>query len=239
LERRIDSAAAEAKHSGMCGRATNLLTWREIVSLYRLTDDWRPNIEPSYNLAPTADIWVCGGVSRARRVEAMRWGLVPHWAKELPKYATFNARSDGLDKPTWRGSLEDKRGVVALSGFFEWRKDGAEKQPYYITRRDGAPIIIAALWAANDRFADIRPKSAAIITCEPNEAMAAIHNRMPVILAPDAIDAWLSGGWEEDKRAMLKSCPSEWLTASPVGKAVGNVRNKGAELIEPIGDKLF
>lgn len=145
FRRPVDSVTAAIKPYAMCGRATKLLTWREIVALYRLTTDWRPNIEPSFNLVPTNDIWVYASTGGERSVEPMRWGLIPSWAKEPPKSATFNARSDGLDKPTWRGALKDKRGVVAFSGFFEWRKDGAEKQPYYVTRRDGTPIIIAAL----------------------------------------------------------------------------------------------
>ena len=224
----------------MCGRGTQKLSWRELHDLMQLTVPAAPsNLEPNYNVAPTQQIFVCTRTGNERRLERMRWGLVPFWAKEIPKYATFNARVETIEeKPTWKGSLNKMRAIVPFSGFYEWKGSKGEKQPYYITRRDEAPLLLAGLWAINDKIeGEIR--SATIIVCEPNEAMAQIHNRMPVVLDREEAGEWLEGPWSADKRGLLKPCADGVLTASPVGKAVGSVKNNSSGLIEPTGAPLF
>jgi len=167
----------------------------------------------------------------------MRWGLVPSWSKDDTGAARcINAKAEtAAEKPSFRAAFKVRPCLVPVSGFYEWKPLGPkEKQPYYITLKDNAPFAFAGLWEW------WRPKEApkeepaletfTIITCEPNELCAPIHNRMPVILAPEDWPRWL--GTPDDRRALLKPVPSERMECWPVGKAVGNVRNEGPSLVQ-------
>lgn len=204
-----------------------------------------------YNIAPTTRVPVirfepirereiirekAGG---GRELVMARWGLIPAWAKD-PKIgnSAINARAEGIaDKPMFRSAYKSRRCIVPASGFYEWKKlPNGKKQPYLIRRRDGAPMSLAGLWEEwKDRVTGEVITSCAIITCGPNELMAELHDRMPVILDPADIDAWLGVGGD----AFLRPCPAEWIEAYPVSTKVNNVRNDGADLIEPIEDDLF
>lgn len=226
----------------MCGRGDQSLTWGEICALLEIIDAEPPdNMRPNYNVAPTHDVLICSERDGKRVVERMRWGLVPVWAKELPKYSTINAMSETIEeKATWKGSLNKMRCVVPFNGFYEWRGPKGAKQPFYIRRRDGAPMLIAGLWAFNDKIDPAGMRSFSIITYPANKTMSALHARMPVILNPRDVDLWIgSGPWSDETRALLRPCPEVVLTAYPVGKAVGSVKNTGPELVEPIGAAAF
>jgi len=158
-----------------------------------------------------------------------RWGLIPHWAKdENIAYSTFNARSEtAANKPAFRDAVKHRCCLVPAHGFFEWKRDGKEKQPYLIRLKGGGLFMFAGLWAT---WKDVT--SFTIMTTEPNELMEDIHNRMPVILGADDCDRWLD--LDTDPADVLKPCPADWLEVYPVDKRVGNVRNKDAELIKPM-----
>lgn len=224
----------------MCGRGDQTLSWAKIHELLQIAQPAdASNLQPNYNVAPTQEVFVCTEHEGARRIEQMRWGLVPIWAKELPKYSTFNAKADGLtEKATWKGSLNKMRCIVPFSGFYEWTGPKGKKQPYRITRKDGDPLLMAGLWAFNDKI-DGELRSFTIITTKTNKVMSELHHRMPVILSPKEVGKWLAGPWDEAKDTMLKPCPDSWLTASPVSTDVGSVRNNKPELTEPIGDPIF
>ena len=226
----------------MCGRFFVSMTWEQYRTLLGLTTPPpASNFAPNWNAAPTHDVLVCAAPEGARRLEKMRWGLVPGWAREPPKFATINAMTEGLeDKPTWRASLDKMRCAAPVGGFYEWRGPKGAKEPFLIRRRDGAPMLIAGLYAFNDRIDPAGVRSFALVTCPANAAMRAIHERMPAILAPEDLDLWLDGrGWSAAHKALLRPCPDEWLEALPVARAVGNVRNNTPDLIEPIGEPLF
>ncbi len=226
----------------MCGRFTQLATWREYWEAIQIItgreEDKPPksNLRPNYNVAPTHDVVVFS----AHGIELMRWGLIPIWAKEKPKFSTFNAKSESIeDKATWKGSLNKMRCIVPANSFYEWKREGKTKTPYSIGRKDDGLLYFAGLHAFNDKIeGEIR--SCTIITTEPNDNMAKIHSRMPVILNEKQAGVWLRGDrYTDEHRDLLKPCPKSWLTAIPVASDVGSVKNNKAELLEAVGGKLF
>ncbi len=196
-----------------------------------------PSIEPRYNVAPTQMMPVVVRNSPNRLV-MMRWGLVPAWAKEAkPEQALINARAETLaQKPTFRKLLASRRCLVPASGFYEWQQTGTGKVPHYISLKGEQLFAFAGLY---DRWTDARGTemfSYSIITTAPNELMAPIHNRMPAILPPDEEERWLNPDEKETDRllALLKPYPAEMMTATPVSRAVNNVRNEGPALRLPV-----
>jgi len=223
----------------MCGRFYNKYTWRQIHDLYRLTLGYVPTAEEwqgKVNIAPTTRVPVVRFLDGHRRVDMMRWGLIPAWSKEIGKFATFNARSDGVtEKPTYRGAWKaGRRCVIPASAFFEWRK--SDKQPFAIGLGNRGPLGFAGLWE------EWKPKdsapilSATIITTEANASMAVLHDRMPVILNDDDWAAWLGErpATEQQLVEMMRPCAPERIAHWPVSKAVGNVRQQGDELIDEV-----
>jgi putative SOS response-associated peptidase YedK len=172
----------------------------------------------------------------------MRWGLLPHWAKdEKIAYSTFNARAEEFaTKPAFRNAWKRaQRCLVVTNGFYEWKKldeKGKNKQPYAIGMADDKEMIMAGLWATwKDPKSGAEIQSCTILTCGPNEVMGELHNRMPVILGRADWAKWLGEepATEQELMALLKPCPDDWLKIWAVDKKVGNVRNKGAELMLP------
>lgn len=221
----------------MCGRYSDRYTWRELYELYKLTygekdGDW----EPKFNIAPTTQIPVIRSLEGGRRMDLMRWGLVPSWSKEVGKFATFNARSDGCEsKPTYRGAWKaGRRCIIPASSFFEWRK--SDKQPFAIGLGNRGPMAFAGLWE------EWKPKDAApvlsvtMITTDGNDLMKPIHDRMPVIVGDENLSAWLGEepATPEQLRSMLVPFAAERMTAWPVSKAVGQVKNQGPDLVEKL-----
>jgi putative SOS response-associated peptidase YedK len=230
----------------MCGRFTNQYTWRELVDLYRITEPYiRPisNLEPRFNFAPMQRGMVVRLDKENRREPViMRWGLVPSWSKDdKAGAAMINAKAETVaEKPAYRAAFKVRPCLVVADGFYEWAKVGPkEKQPYFITTKGRAPFAFAGLWEwwrAKEAPKDERGlETFTILTTEPNALCAPIHNRMPVILAQDDWPAWL--GTPEERKSLLRSFPAERMECWPVGKAVGNVKNEGPELIEKIEAK--
>lgn len=192
--------------------------------------------EPQYNVAPTQYAPVVALGEGGARVEGLKWGLIPSWAKDPEIGArAINARAETVaEKPMFRAAFKKRRCLVPASGYFEWRLEGGAKQPYYIREPDGNLMMFAGLWEAwRASDADEWIRTYTIVTGEPGRVSGDIHDRQPVILPPDLLDAWLTAS-PEDALALLKVLPEAELTYHPVSKAVGNVRHKGPELVEPI-----
>jgi putative SOS response-associated peptidase YedK len=223
----------------MCGRFTTKTTWAELVALYRLTMDAPPhNMPPRYNVCPTDPIDVVRGIDGKRELSQMRWGLVPRWwskpLKEL-RAATFNARAETVEtKPFFRDAFPRHRCLIPMSGYYEWQNTPSGKQPWYFTARDGSPLTAAGIW---DRWKNVATGetllSCAMIITEPNGFVAEVHNRMPVLLAHEQFDPWLTGeaGFE-----YLKPAPEDLLQKWPVSRRVNSSKApaEDASLIEKI-----
>jgi putative SOS response-associated peptidase YedK len=214
--------------SGMCGRSTYRLTWEEIVALYRLTSERSPvNTRARYNVCPTTTIDTIVGSDGKRQLAPMRWGLVPFWwskpLKEL-KLATFNARAETVaEKPMFRGPFKSKRCLIPVSGYCEWEDTPGGKQPWYFTARDGsAALTVAGLWDEwRDKANGDTLKSCTMIITAPNEFVAEVHDRMPVLLSEQDFEPWLSG---EAGREMLKPAANDLLQRWPVSRRVNSSR---------------
>lgn len=218
------------------------MSWEEYRASIAFYSNEAPptNLQPHWNVAPTQTLEVCVMRDDEKLVEPMRWGLIPIWAKEVPKFATFNAKAEGLkEKATWKGSLNKMRCVIPASGFYEWKGPKGDKQPYAIRRRDGDPLLFAGLWAFNDKTELGEVCSFTIITVPPNAPMATLHNRMPAVLERCEVDEWLAGEWDDKRRTLVRPCPDDSLSAQPVSKDVGAVRNNRADLPEAIGEPIF
>jgi putative SOS response-associated peptidase YedK len=222
----------------MCGRFSQQRPASELAEIFSaepIADD--PG--PRYNVAPTDEALVVVQREDRRGVTSYRWGLIPHWADSAKVGSRmFNARAETLvGAPAFRDAFQRKRCLVPVECFYEWRREGAVRQPYTIGRADGAPLVLAGLWDGwRDPATDVVRRSFTIVTSAPNEAMAAIHNRMPVILPEPDWDAWLDGRFADRGRllAMLEPRDEPALAITAVSQLVNNVRNDGPELVVPI-----
>jgi putative SOS response-associated peptidase YedK len=220
----------------MCGRFTQAYTWQELVALYRLAQP-AVNLQARYNVCPTDPIDVVRPREGGLELVSMRWGLVPWWWKKPLKALppTINARAEGIaDKPMFRDAFKRGRCVIPTSGYYEWEPTPAGKQPYYISATDGAPLSMAGLW---DQWKNVETgepvRSCTIIVTAANSLTGAIHDRMPALLEPRSIEAWLSGTAGPE---ILKPAPAEALRLWPVSKRVNKSTTPGDDptLIEPV-----
>jgi putative SOS response-associated peptidase YedK len=182
----------------MCGRFTQRFTWEELYNLYNLSNPLAPNVRPSWNVAPTQDVGVIVPEDGGRLFKTMRWGLVPAWAKDLKiGNLAINARLDSAaEKPMFRAAWKSRRCLIPASGYFEWRElaipdqKKPAKMPFYLSRKDGVPLTFAGLW---ERWGPDKLLTCSILTTDATVGIQELHTRMPVILAKDGFEPWLSG----------------------------------------------
>jgi len=221
----------------VCGRFT-LTQPAQIAAKFGL-DNFAP-VEPEFytprfNVAPTQRIVVIPTSDMQREARRMRWGLIPRWAKDSSIGARLiNARSESVDsKPAFRAAFRQRRCLIPADGFYEWLQTPRAKQPYRLMLASGELFAFAGLW---ERWKDPHGESVdscCIITCEPNELAAKFHNRMPVIIAPEDCETWLTGTHLQ-ALALLRPYPSEAMRAYPVSAKVNRPANDTPELIEPL-----
>jgi putative SOS response-associated peptidase YedK len=234
----------------MCGRVRLSSDVSEIKIVFSIPPQRpTPNIAPNWNVAPTDPLPVIRYDAKAgeRSLEVMRWGLVPFWAKDIKVgFANINAKVEGIEgKPAFREAFQRRRCLVPVENFYEWKKTGSGKQPYAIALANRGLMALAGLWETWRSPAGERVRSFAIITTTPNELCAELHDRMPVILGPQAWPEWLGEQPADPRRlkALLVPHPAEEMTCWPVSIRVGNVKNNDPSLIEPVtfaaGDALM
>jgi putative SOS response-associated peptidase YedK len=227
----------------MCGRFSLYSSPDRLARYFDavLDDELDPEGQASYNVAPTDPVLGLRAVDGDghRQLAGFRWGLITPGSPSAAGAARLvNARAETLtSRPSFRDAFEHRRLVVPADGFYEWRTSAAgAKQPYYFHRVDGAPLCFAGLWAewqppgTSDPGARVR--SCTIVTTDAGDDMDGIHDRMPVVLAPDTLDVWLEPGAEHDELdGLLHPAPAGTLAHHAVDRRVGNVRFNDAELI--------
>lgn len=221
----------------MCGRMALTLPPEAMAQMFDAAPANTLPEGPNYNICPTTQVAVLtGGPAQPRRMEAMRWGLIPPWYKK-PNGGPLliNARAETvLEKPAFRDAVHARRVLVVASGFYEWTKDTqGGRDPWYITRRDGAPLAFAGLWQGwRDPDSGEEMRTVAALTVAANTAMQAIHHRMPVVIESDDIGLWLG---EQGKGAapLMRAAAEDVLQWHRVGRAVNSNRAEGPALIEP------
>lgn len=221
----------------MCGRFSLFATGEEVAAALGLSQT--PPLGPRYNIAPTQPV----AAVRLKRDSAEReltyfyWGLIPSWAKD-PSLAArmINARSETVaDKPAYRAAFKYRRCLIPASGFYEWHKQNGRKQPMHIHPAHASLFALAGLWEHWAGADGSEIESCTILTTEANDLVRPIHDRMPVILAPEDYAVWLDPQAPPVVlHALLKPAPPEALAAYPVGAMVNSPRNDSAELILPI-----
>jgi putative SOS response-associated peptidase YedK len=199
-------------------------------------------VRQRFNVAPADDV-LCVTTDRegAPRGDVLRWGLVPHWAKDpATGYKMINARAETVaERPAFRDALATRRCLVLADGFYEWqRQPGGPKQPFWITRADHEPFAFAGLWAVwHGAAEDEVLRTCTIITTQANGVVGAVHDRMPVILPPDAEQAWLSHDTPPAAaRELLVAFPDDAIDLRPVSRAVNDARHDEPDCLDPPED---
>lgn len=234
----------------MCGRFVSTSS-PERIAAYFGAEVAAETLGENFNVAPTQDIYaVVADTEGVARVQAFHWGLIPSWAKDRKiGNRMINARSETLaEKPAFRGLFKKKRCMIPMDGFYEWKpghEDGPLnakgkplKQPLYIRRLDGEPLVVAGLWTAWKDSTDTEGRflhSATVVTTAANSFMEPVHNRMPVIIPERQWAAWLDPRNDDvgELSKLFASRDDDALTMYEVSTDVNNARNNSPDLIDP------
>lgn len=232
----------------MCGRFVSASPLDAIARYFGADVVTEVALEPSYNVAPTDPVYALRQRGDLRRLDVLHWGLVPTWARDRKVGSRMiNARAETLSgRSAYRAAFQRRRCIIPADGFYEWKQlPGATttrkqaKQPMFIHRADGAPFAFAGIWEpwrdpSQGPEADI-VRTCAIVTGAPNDAVATVHDRMPVILPPDTWEPWLdpANGDLDELRALLVPVASSVIAMHPVGTRVNDVRENGSDLVAP------
>ncbi|HEY0793669.1 MAG TPA: SOS response-associated peptidase [Chthoniobacterales bacterium] len=220
----------------MCGRYRRTQKEEELAKLYGIKIPPARDVPISWNVAPQQDVLAVrrNPDSGERSLDALRWGLVPAWAKD-PKvgYRTINARVETVDtSPSYRSAFKKRRCLIPADGFYEWKKVAGGKLPYAIGMADGRPFAFAGLWEGwQDPATGEWLRTCTILTGRPNALVRTIHDRMPVILPHDQQEAWLTASLSKGD---LQPFPAEAMKAWTVSTRVNNPKNNGPDLAEPV-----
>ncbi len=218
----------------MCGRFAVTLPPDAMAQLFRAMPANDLADVPNFNVCPTVPVNVVRLSGDDRQLIAMRWGFVPHWYKKLNDGPLLiNARAETIaEKPAFRAAARDRRCLIPMDGFYEWDRAGDRKLPWFIHRRDGAPMVMAGIWQDWERDGE-RVTACAIVTTEAEGRMAEVHNRIPVILEEQDWGLWLG---EDGKGAarLMTAAPDKVYAMYRVGTEVNSNRATGPGLVEPL-----
>lgn len=223
----------------MCGRFVSTLPPDILAITLSATMGTDTNLEPNWNVAPTqaAPVVRIDPSTGQRRIDLLRWGLVPHFTKDL-KVARkpINARSETAGSSgMFRGALTGRRCLVPADAFYEWKTMPDGKQPYAIARQDKVPLVFAGLWEGWRSPDGAVLRTFTILTTAANRIMQGLHERMPVVLEARDWAQWL-GEQEGDPKALMRPADEGVLEMWPVSRAVNSVRNNGSALLDRIDD---
>lgn len=219
----------------MCGRYTLTSAPEVIRALFGY--DEQPNFPARFNIAPTQPIAIVRMIDGQRQFALVRWGLLPSWVKDPAAFSLLlNARGESVnDKPAFRAAMKRRRCLIPADGFYEWQATGkGPKQPFFIHAKSGAPLAFAGLWESWMGPNGEELETAAIVTTAANGTLRPLHDRMPVIVPPDAFDLWLNAANVDDKtaEALIQPAPDGLLDAYEVSTAVNRVANDNPALLD-------
>jgi putative SOS response-associated peptidase YedK len=219
----------------MCGRYTLASPTERLAEEFGV-DASSIELSPNYNVAPTQGVAAVLEEAGQRRLEVLRWGLIPPWADD-PGIGSrmINARSETAPgKPSFRRAFRERRCLIPADGFYEWQRTNGAKQPYYIHMEDGRPFAFAGLWESWSKGGEGEVRTCTILTTGANALVGEVHDRMPVILAHDAYDVWLDPASERDElTGLLAPYPEDEMEAYPVSRFVNSPSNNDPRCIEP------
>ena len=227
-----------AQGKAMCGRFVLYSPLNQLMALFGI-EAIACEATASYNIAPTRE--VVAVIQRPeRRMGLLRWGFVPSWAKEPPKgRPMINARLETIArKPAFRAAFSRKRCLIPADGFYEWQKEGKEKKPWYFTLEGESPMALAGVYETWHPPEGHALHTCAIVTTEAFGAMRPIHHRMPLIIAPSAVDAWLDPSLRDPERIMAEAAKAQVKTLfrRRVSPLVGKASFDGPACIAPFTD---
>jgi putative SOS response-associated peptidase YedK len=220
------------EHQELSERLTNVSLDTHFLEQFR----------PTWNASPTQTLPVLVEDDGRVEVRGMSWGLIPKWTKpgEKPKVAPINARSETIaEKPMFRSLVKYRRCIVPANGFYEWKRTADGKQPYFIEPAEGELMLFAGLFDEAKQANGDPLESFSIITTESNGTMSELHDRMPVILDDEDLEAWLDRDLTEFEplEHLMRPAPDAAIEIHAVSKDVNNTRHNGPELVEPIDDE--
>src|SRR5215208_2535633 len=192
----------------MCGRYAITTAPEAIRALFGYLE--QPNFPPRYNIAPTQPVPIVRLAEGRRSFALVRWGLIPAWVKDSRTFSLLiNARGESvIDKPAFRNAMRRRRCLFPADGFYEWRQEGKGKRPFFIRPRSGGPMAFAGLWETWAGPNGEEMETAAIVTTTANRTLRHIHDRMPVVVAPEAFDFWLDGSKVDAETAAALIAPA-------------------------------
>lgn len=232
----------------MCGRYASSRGAQDLASWFEVEEPVEQELPPSYNVAPTDPIYGVLQRGDARQLRVLRWGLVPSWSKDAKGAARLiNARRETVtEKPAFRAAYARRRCLLPADGYYEWQVlaggDGKRKQPWFLSAREGGPLAMAGLYEVwsppggepGGDPGSVRLWTATVLTTDAADEHGAIHDRTPMLVAREHWARWLDPEVEDPGQELLTPGTPGVLDAWPVGAAVGNVRNNGPELVQPV-----
>ena len=222
----------------MCGRYTLTSAPEAIRALFRYAE--QPNFPPRYNVAPTQPIPIVRLVNGQRQFALVRWGLLPSWVKDPRAFTlSINARGESVcEKPAFRAAMKRRRCLIPADGFYEWKSVGGRKQPFFVRAKSptksGGPLAFAGLWETWMGPNGEELETGTIVTTKANRTLAPIHDRMPVIVPPEAFDLWLDCANVDARtaEALIVPAQEDLLEAFPVSTDVNRTANDNPKLVE-------
>jgi putative SOS response-associated peptidase YedK len=223
----------------MCGRYLITSAPEAIRALFGYAEE--PDFPPRYNIAPTQPVPIVRLDNGARSFALMRWGLIPAWVKDPRGFSLLiNSRGETLnEKPAFRNAMRRRRCLFPADGFYEWKSEVGRKRPFCIRPRDGRPIAFAGLWETWAGPNGEEVDTACIVTTAANRVLAPLHDRMPVVIPPEAFDLWLDGMRVDEvtATALLAPAPEDLFEAYEISTAVNRAANDSAAVIAPLGSQ--
>ncbi|WKA54243.1 SOS response-associated peptidase [Planococcus shixiaomingii] len=225
----------------MCGRYSLFADYSAILERFDIEEvsidesDYSPN----YNIAPSQQVVAIVNDGTKNRLGLLRWGLIPPWAKDAKIGSKMiNARAETVaEKPSFRNAFKKKRCLIVADAFYEWRRTDEQKTPMRIKMKSGEPFAFAGLWESWKSPDGKTINTCSILTTKPNDLMATIHDRMPVVLSKEAEKVWLDPSVQDPEALgeLLKPFDANEMEAYEVSSEVNSPKNNGPQLIEKVG----